>query len=322
MPAGTTVRLSADIKRRTEFMRFHTGEHMLSHAVLTLFRIKNVGFHMNEEFATADFEAPLTLEMQLEAENFVMNGIYDAKPVTCFTVSSGEADGLTLRKRSEKIKGDVRVVVIDGGDMGACCGLHVTDTAKVVMLKIIKSESLRGGTRLYFICGAKAYKDYSAKHESVMRMNELFPGGGDLIEKAEKLIAEERKTKIMLAERSSKLISQIAEKIISETKDKKFYVYDDSMTESEAKQLLNLLIAEKAAFAAVFFPTSGRINYILGAGSGCKLNCGYIIQSINAYFNGKGGGPALFARGSAPQSGDFNAACTGFCDIFEKITRN
>jgi alanyl-tRNA synthetase len=58
----------------------------------------------------------------------------------------------------------VRIVEIEGFDSATCCGTHVRSTGEIGMLKILGMERVKANTRVEFICGARAVRDYAAKH--------------------------------------------------------------------------------------------------------------------------------------------------------------
>ena len=170
---GDRVVLEADREKRISDAEIHTGEHILSGLALKLFGAKNVGFHMGAEFATADFDITLG-EAELDSlENAVNLAIRENRPVIITYPAEETLDTLPLRKRPETDE-PIRVVEVEGCDMCACCGTHVAATGEVGLLKILFSEKLRGGTRVAFVCGGRAFEIFRAEHKQVTAIARSF----------------------------------------------------------------------------------------------------------------------------------------------------
>ena len=72
---GSEVRGSVNKAIRFPRMQNHSGEHIISGLLHSLYGIENVGFHMSRDEMTVDTDAPLTEEMikavELEANRAV-----------------------------------------------------------------------------------------------------------------------------------------------------------------------------------------------------------------------------------------------------------
>ena len=173
LQVGEMVVLKADWAKRLSDAEIHTGEHILSGLALKLFDAKNVGFHMGEEFATADFNILLTDEQLEKLEDAVNFAIRENTPVNITYPAEGELDSLPLRKRPETNE-PIRVVEVEGCDLCACCGTHVARTGEVGLLKILFSEKLRGGTRVAFVCGGRAFGIFRSEHRQITAIAQSF----------------------------------------------------------------------------------------------------------------------------------------------------
>lgn len=159
---GETVRGYIDWERRWYRMQHHSGEHVLSGLVTAQYGLRNVGFHLGDELVTIDYDGVLSREQldRLECE---------ANAVVCenraITASYPPPDVLeTLPYRSKKeIDGAVRIVVVDGVDVCACCAPHVSRTGEIGVIKITDAKHYKGGVRLQLKCGASAIRDYQQK---------------------------------------------------------------------------------------------------------------------------------------------------------------
>ena len=59
---GSKVFCKINFEKRLEFMRNHTGEHIVSGLICHKYNARNVGFHMGSDFVTMDFTVNLSKE--------------------------------------------------------------------------------------------------------------------------------------------------------------------------------------------------------------------------------------------------------------------
>ena len=171
--AGETVSGEIDFDRRFAFMQNHSGEHIVSGIVHRLFGFQNVGFHLNEEFVTMDFDGILSKEQLEKVEYLANNAVWEDRKITAFYPSHEEIKNISFRQKSG-IEGELRLVRIEGVDICACCAPHVASTGQIGIIKFLSSEKMRGGSRIYMKCGGYALKDYREKLDSVTKFQNEF----------------------------------------------------------------------------------------------------------------------------------------------------
>lgn len=169
-----------DWAARYDKMQNHTGEHILSGIIHNEFGFDNVGFHLNDELLTMDFNGTITKEqldfLEKKANEIVM------ERVAVYGEYLPDEELAVLEYRSKKaIDGAVRIVTIEGYDQCACCAPHVKNTIEVGIIKIIKAENWKGGMRLTVLCGNRAYKDYARKHETLQNLSRGFSTSEDKV---------------------------------------------------------------------------------------------------------------------------------------------
>ena len=201
---GTTVQLQTDGKKRRSDAEIHTGEHILSGLALKLFGAVNVGFHMGADFATADFAIPLDGSQLRALECEVNLAIRKNSPILISYPGEAELSALPLRKKPETNE-PLRVVEVAGSDLCACCGTHVKNTGEVGLLKILFSEKLRGGTRVAFVCGGRAFDILADEHEALGEIARSFSAKPDAApeqvkKQAAELAAANRKISALTAQ--------------------------------------------------------------------------------------------------------------------------
>ncbi len=177
---GAKVQGKIDWKDRYDKMQNHTGEHILSGIIHSKFGFDNVGFHLNDELFTMDFNGNITKEqlefLERRANEIVMENV----AVYGEYLPDEELASLEYRSKKE-IEGAVRIVTIEGYDKCACCAPHVKNSIEVGIIKIVKAENWKGGMRLTVLCGNRAYKDYAKKHEILQNLSRSFSTSEDKV---------------------------------------------------------------------------------------------------------------------------------------------
>jgi len=289
IPEGKEIILRIDHEKRLNDLEIHSGEHILSGTAFRLFGAKNVGFHIGKDFNTADFDKPLDENQLIELELEVNRLIRTNTPITVGYPDQEEINRMALRKKPETDE-PLRVVHIEGADLCACCGTHGTRSGDVGLLRIISSESLRGGTRVSFLCGGKASQHTIEEHYAALHASNLY--SSKIIELPVRILKERKKTAEVKSEKI-KVEELLTEEIIKGLSEK------DELIEETLPLELPMLkkIAEKLTARpgrAVFL--YGKDGYVLMKHPESKVD----LQEKNRVLlsNGaKGGGNNLFYSG-------------------------
>lgn len=164
---GARVCGALDAAVRFDRMQNHTGEHILSGIAHAKWGVENVGFHLNDDEMTMDFDGELNAEQLQELELAANRAVWAN---TAVSASYPDAETLaTLNYRSKlELSEDVRIVTIEGVDACACCAPHVRRTGEVGLIKIVGAIHHKGGMRLWVLCGGRALADYTNKHEDIL----------------------------------------------------------------------------------------------------------------------------------------------------------
>lgn len=163
----TNVELSIDWEHRFDQMQQHTGQHILSSTFETLLNAKTIGFHMGKSYITVDIEAIDVDERDILQAEILSNKIIQSNfKVINKLLDSDKANEYDLSKLPDG-KEAIRIVKIDSISESACCGTHVSNTGEIGMIKILNAVSYKGNTRVSFICGNRALKDYSSKNKDI-----------------------------------------------------------------------------------------------------------------------------------------------------------
>ena len=162
-----------DFDERYEKMQCHTGEHILSGIIHSLFGLDNVGFHLGADEVTMDISAPLTREELDRVERLANEVIYKNVPVTASFPTPEELSGMEYRSKLDLYE-NVRIVKIGDYDSCACCAPHVKYTGEIGVIKILDFAKLRGGVRIFITAGRRAVKIFDEYYKALQSASALL----------------------------------------------------------------------------------------------------------------------------------------------------
>ncbi|MBL8965948.1 MAG: alanyl-tRNA editing protein, partial [Spirochaetaceae bacterium] len=163
LAVGASVALELDAGRRRDHAEQHSGQHLLSSVCLRLLGAETKSFHLGAERSTIDLGIAAMDEGDLTAVEAAVNEIIaEAYPIRIHVCPPGDLDSFPLRKRPPAGEEEIRVVEIDGIDYSPCCGTHLAGTGALRLLKLLGAEKYKGMTRLAFVAGGRAFRDYAA----------------------------------------------------------------------------------------------------------------------------------------------------------------
>jgi alanyl-tRNA synthetase len=167
LQAGVPVEGSIDVERRRDHMQQHSGQHVISAAFERLFSFATVSFHMGDESCTIDLAADAVTPKQIAAAETLANEvIFEDRSVEIRFATPDEARNLGVRKIPAAERSKLRLVDIRDFDLNACGGTHVRGTGQIGSILLRKTEKVRQGVRVEFVCGlravATARRDFNA----------------------------------------------------------------------------------------------------------------------------------------------------------------
>ncbi len=285
------VTCTLDWETRFSRMQNHTGEHIVSGVIHSLFGYNNVGFHMNDTVITLDVDGPLTDDDIKAVEMKSNKAIYDNKSVKAIYPAAEELPGYDYRSKLDITEG-VRLIEIEDYDLCACCAPHVARTGEIGIIKILSYIPYKKGTRIEMICGFLALEDYRNLHstnKSVMNM--LSAKRFEIADSVDRIQNELSAQKT----ENKKLMAEIASlKMEKHAFDNSVCVFIDGVSYDELRNCSNELI-EEFEYCYLFSNTDEN-NYIYVVSSK-ENNVREQVQNLNKAFNGKGGGRDTYAQG-------------------------
>lgn len=291
VPEGETIFGKIDWLRRFDFMQQHSGEHIFSGLAHKHFGATNVGFHLGLEETTLDLDVPLSEEQVNMLELYANEAVQKNLPIEISYPSPEELEVLPYRSK-KKLSGKVRIVTVPGYDICACCGTHVEKTGEIGIIKITSFQNYKGGTRLFMLCGKRAFLDYQRKNANVLKVtNNLSVKPEEICTAVSRLENEITEHKIYESSLKKELFALKAEKLGT---GEKVCVFEKDLTPDELRRFC-LTLAERFKIAAVFSGDSENYKYAV---SSKTENCSLIAKAINTNFSGRGGGKPELVQGS------------------------
>lgn len=292
---GMTVHGVLDWERRFDHMQQHSGEHILSGLVHAQVGYDNVGFHMNDEVVTVDFNGPITWEEAMELEDKVNAYIWTDAESRELYPSEEELKAMDYRSKIE-LKGKVRLVEYPGADLCACCGTHVAHTGEIGLMKILSVSRHKDGVRMEMLFGGRAMKDYDRKHllntEFSCRLSAKPYETGEALQR---VLDEMNAMKFRMQAMNERYYAMRATSI--PVGEPVIFFNEPGMSMVEIRKFCDYLISKgKVKTAMIISPKDKEsVNYVMGS---ADLNMRDVGKLLNEELHGRGGGRPEMVQGS------------------------
>ena len=323
VPQGSAVHGVIDAARRHDHMQQHSGQHVLSAAFVRLFDIPTVSFHMGAESCTIDLAAKtLSPQQIIRAEELANELVTEDRPVTMRFVSLEEARRLDLRKLPPKQTGELRLIDISDFDLTACGGTHVRSTGQIGAILLRKTENVKQGVRVEFVCGLRAVRtarqDYATLSEAA---GLLSTHARELPQQVQKLIQETKAADKAGRKLLEELAEFYADRYLAEISTKPHVIVRvfHERDLSFIKLLAQKLTAKQPEVTALLASGAGQPSLVFAQSSGNKGNMGQLMKDVMAPLGGRGGGTADMAQGGLPPGTDWGSLEKMLHELAEKL---
>ncbi|HIE39494.1 MAG TPA: alanyl-tRNA editing protein [Anaerolineales bacterium] len=293
-----------DWDRRFDHMQQHTGQHLLSAACEQLLDADTVSFHLGAEMCTIDLNvARIPLEKMEPVEELVNRVIWEDRPVAARFVAPERLADLPLR-RPPSIEGPVRLVEVEGFDLNPCGGTHVARTGEIGLLKVIRLDYRGAETRVEFICGGRALRDYRRKNRTVLGLAAALTVGyweleGAVARLQQDLKAARRELRAARERALEEEAIRLAQEAVSSGSLRVVCRVWEGRAPAELRALAQGVVAHPGA-VALLASTGERVQLCVACSEGMEADAAAILHAVCAELGGKGGGTSRLAQGSAP----------------------
>ena len=293
VPVGVSVECKIDFDERYEKMQCHSGEHILSGIIHSLYGLDNVGFHLGADDVTMDVSAPLTREELDKVELLANEVIYKNVEIVSYFPEASEIPSLEYRSKSE-IKDNLRIVKIGEYDSCACCAPHVKFTGEIGIIKILDFAKLRGGIRIHIAAGRRAMKLFREYYESVLSVSGMLSiPKSQISDGVRKLMDDIASIKRDYSE--YRLLNMKKEAAALEAiKGNRVLLFPDSSVD-ELIAFSNEALPKIDGILVLLSGGDGDFKYVI---SSMNVDLREIIKDINKSLLGRGGGRSNMVQGS------------------------
>lgn len=289
---GAQVFGKIDWERRFDLMQQHSGEHIVSGIVHSLFGYDNVGFHMGADLITVDWNGILTREDLLEIERRANALIWQDRE-TEITVPTRE-ELPTLEYRSKKaLEWPVRIVTFPGADTCACCGTHVRRAGEIGLVKLLSVVKMRSGVRVEMVAGARAYRYLAQVTEENHRTSQLLSAKeGETAAYVQKLYDEHQALKQKCAALETACNAALAEQYAGKGD---CLLFTEGLDSNGLRRLAVAVMERCGGVCMALSPNEGGYAYCIGREGG---DVRPLVKELNQALQGRGGGKPNFAQGA------------------------
>ena len=289
---GAEVQEAIDWDWRFDKMQQHTGEHILSGILHSMFGAENVGFHIGSDAVRMDTSVPISAEGLKAAETAANRIVWENVPVLITYPTREELAHLTYRSKKE-IEGQVRIVTIPGADVCACCGTHTAFTGAVGQIKILTAENYKGGVRLSIVCGGRALEAAQAMRARQADIGALLSAKSDQTAVAVHRIYDEYTA---LKFNHFGLCSQLFDALAAQVTPGEPAIRIVPGLDPDGLHRLAVRLSEATTgLCAALTPNEKGTGYCLAQAGG---DVRALTKELNAALNGRGGGKPGICQGS------------------------
>jgi alanyl-tRNA synthetase len=345
---GMCVHGSVDGVRRRDHMQQHSGQHVISAAFIRLFQMPTVSFHMGEhtdsssaapKSCTIDLDAKSLAEAQVREAELLANAVVmEDRPVEVRFATVEQARAMGVRKIPPELRDELRLIDIRDFDLNACGGTHVRSTGQIGPILLRKTEKVRQGVRVEFLCGERALRtarqDYTTLTDAAGAYStHIWEVPQQIRKSLDEIKAGQREKKKLLEE----LAELHAARLLAETSQQAGTILAVADEPLGARFIVREFAERDAAFIKLLAQkiTAGSIVPVvalLSAGSGPQpalvfaqtpggpYDMGALMQRAMSRLGGRGGGNKDLAQGGAPAGADVSAVIEELVKLLDSET--
>ncbi len=300
---ANTVTAKIDGARRFAFMQQHSGQHLLSQAFERELGFETVSAHVSSDSpSTIDLAATDVREDEIARVERSANAIvYRDLPIKSYFVPEDKIAAVPLR-RPPKVRGEVRIVEIEGYDYSACGGTHCTRSGMIGVVKVFKAERRGDKVRIYFAAGGLALQYFQDYHAILTRIAQLYSTSPESVlppieRQLEAQQAQQKDLQELQALRTSMEASQLVARAEMFDGMKLVTASFRDRSPRDLRALASILQNEPGVIALLVSCDGGKLTLTVTCASDTGVSANELIRKQLADIGGKGGGDAQLAQG-------------------------
>ena len=306
-----TVRGRVDWSRRLDHIQQHTGQHILSQALVKLFNAPTKSFRVMDASCEIDVELNNpTTEVIERAVELANNVIWEDRSITILNVTPEQAAELPLRKESAR-DGELRLIEIEGFDLTPCGGTHAVRTGEVGMIAVRSWLRAKGMTRIEFVAGTRALADYRKANKTAREIAALFSTGRDDAPQLAAQMVEENKElhrRIRVLEEDAAGVE--AERLLGTAQNGVVTQVFNGRDAESLKKLAHALIANPGTIALLGSRDKDTARLVFARSTDAPGDMSSLMREACAMLDGRGGGKPELAQGGGKNVDKLDDAIT------------
>lgn len=333
---GDKVTLEVDVARREAIGKNHTATHMLHEALKLVVgeHVNQAGSYVDEERLRFDFThfSALTEEELNKVIDLVNAKIMEAYSVDTKEMSIEEAkESGAMALFDDKYKDTVRVVCVGEFSKELCGGTHVRNSGQIGLFKVLSETGVAAGVRrIEAITGFNALKQIESKENVIKEASKTLKcSEKDLMHKLSATIQELKEKEKEIVELKSKLVKDVENDIVKESKEVKGVSYvaykladlDGNALRDLADKVRNKMGEGVVVLSSVIEDKVQFVTMVSKEAVAKGAHAGKIIKEVATVAGGGGGGRPDMAQagGKLPEKVDEALAKVG--EILEQLLK-
>jgi alanyl-tRNA synthetase len=309
-PIDAEVQGELDWARRRVHMALHTGQHMLSRALLDVATAETVSSRLGETGCSVDIDVDALAEARLAESVDLVNAVIDADlEIRAYVPSAAELAALPLR-RAPKVERDIRVIEIGDYDVSPCGGTHCSRTGQVSLVHVRKLERYKGMTRVWFDAGGRARSELSTHSTLLTELGRsLTSAPGEVPGAVARLRQELATASASVKSLRLEAAEGLARALVADARARGATRVVASVAGGTEvlRAVAAVITAEPDLVALLASPGGDGTHVFASRGAAATVDCGALIKAIAAATGGRGGGRPQHAEGRVPADLDWPA---------------
>jgi alanyl-tRNA synthetase len=272
-------------------MALHTGQHILSRALLDEVGAQTISSRLGETRCTIDLDRETLDEAAIARAEALTNAVVDDDVlVEAFFPDAAELATLSLRRES-KVTDGLRVVKVGDFDVSPCGGTHCTRSGQVGLVFVSGVERHKQRVRLSFSAGGRARSELAAAHHGLSRLASHFSCGLDDVQTAvDKLRRELGEARADLLTTRGKLAEAMTASLIASSEEGEPVIADlQSITLALLRDIAKG-VAAGGRVALLACAGDDGVRVVASRPSGHDFDCKAFVARLCASSDGRGGG--------------------------------
>jgi len=303
VPFGVGDRVHGEIDRvrRLDHMQQHTGQHVLSAAFDRLFSVRTLSFHMGSASSTVDLAREVTATEVDRAVAEANRIVWEDRQLVIRYATEAEAAAMPLRKESHR-SGVLRLVEVPDFDLSACGGTHVPRTGVIGLIAVSGTERFKGGSRVAFLCGARALDGYNALRDvTTATSRSLSVGVAELPDAVARMAGElkdqQRRIKLLQEQVTAQLAEELRQAATVGKAGARVVIRDQSGWDAAAIKFLASAVVSVPGFVVVLTGEGSPAPVVVARSADLSFDAGAWIKDAIGVLGGRGGGRPEMAQG-------------------------